>query len=167
MVYEPLPAPMQLEVISEDLRREVWNLVWNFIASIRKRKPFGYYFAKEEELFFGHALGRHLNKSIDEIECSHEHVTKSIKAICFDSQFNKLLDLLEIFGIDNQYGIKFRQTIKNLFESHGASCRLDISNQPCQFIPCSTKEQGDSVEKALESLHERGCYTSARISETY
>ena len=156
--YEPLPTPMQLEVISRDLRIEIWNLMWNLIVSVRSDIGLvaGYYFAEDEALFFGRVLGRHLTKPIDEIECSTERVTNSFKEICLNSRFNKLLDFLELIASDNRYGINYRKKIKDLFETHGASYRLDISNQPCQFIPCSTKEQGDSIEKALESLHERG-----------
>ncbi len=152
--YVPLPTPMQLEVISEDLRRETWNLMWSFICSVSVTD---YFFHENEELFFGRILGKHLNKPIDEVKCYRkDDVKNSIKPICFNSQFNEFLDFLEFIVNDNQYGTKFRQNINELFQSHGAPYRLDISKPPYQFFPCSTTEQCDSVEKALESLQERG-----------
>ena len=152
--YVPLPNPMQLGVISEDLRRETWDLMWGFLVA-----PFGdeSLIDNQKKLFFKRVLGKHLNQPIDEVQCSNERDVKAyIKPIYFGSQFYEFLDVLEFIVNDHQYGIEFRQNIKKLFQSHGASYRLDISKPPYQFFPCSTKEQCDSVEKALESLHERG-----------
>ena len=155
--YVPLPTPMQLEVISEDLRRETWNLMWKFIVSVRDSHVSHYFFRKDEELFFGRVLARYWRKPIDEIDCyENDDVKKHIKPICFNSQFNKFLDFLEFIVNDNHYGTEFLQDIKELFQSHGASYRLDTSKPPYKFFPCSTTEQCDSVENALETLHERG-----------
>ena len=41
--YEPLPEPMRLEEISNDLRREIWNAVREVLVE-KRGGPSGYYY---------------------------------------------------------------------------------------------------------------------------
>ena len=45
--YESLPEPMQLEELSDDLRREIWNATREVLLSIRSEGTYSYYFDKE------------------------------------------------------------------------------------------------------------------------
>ena len=72
------------------------------------------------------------------------------------ADFNKVLDFLEIMIDEQKRSGEFVDKIKDLFERHGAAYRLEISAFDCQFFPCSSKEQGDAVQQALETLREGG-----------
>ena len=37
--HEPLPEPMRLEELSDDLRREIWNLVYDFLNHSIVKSP--------------------------------------------------------------------------------------------------------------------------------
>ena len=72
------------------------------------------------------------------------------------SKFNVVLDLLEILIDEQKSSPEFADAIKDSFERHIAAYRLDTSAVHCRFFPSSSKEQGEAVQQALETLREGG-----------
>ena len=155
--YEALPQPMRLEEISDALRREIWNAVRTLLLSYRKGFSVdSYYFHANGQKFIERAFGKFQKRSEDEVSTIYGRVMNICKNVVTTHQFNLVLDFLEIM-IDEQKGSReFGDRIKELFESHGAAYRLEISAFDCQFIPCASKEQGDAVQQAFETLREGG-----------
>ena len=50
--YEPLPEPMQLEELSDDLRREIWNATWDLLRSERSTRAPGTYLRPDAKYYF-------------------------------------------------------------------------------------------------------------------
>ena len=155
--YEALPQPMRLEEISDALRREIWNAVRALLLSYRKGFSVdSYYLHTNGQKFIERAFGKFQKRSEDEVSTIYGRVMNICKNVVTTHQFNLVLDFLEIM-IDEQKGSReFGDRIKELFESHGAAYRLEISAFDCQFIPCASKEQGDAVQEAFETLREGG-----------
>ena len=155
--YEDLPSPMRLEDISDDLRREIWNAVRTLLFKYRTLVAYDSYFFKDRgERFVERVLGKFQRSPEGHIRTDYQEVMNYCETVVMTDDFNKVLDFLEIM-IDEQKGSReFGDSIKELFESHGAAYRLEISAFDCQFVPCASKEQGDAVQQAFETLREGG-----------
>ena len=147
--YEPLPRPMQLEEISEDLRREIFNAVR--VLFLRTKNSFGY-FVNDEARFIERIFGEFSEFTEDKIDNKYENISDwASRTISYD-KFNRVLDFLEIVMNDDYDTVHFSTRIGELFEQHGAAYRLNTSQRPYQFFPCSSKEQGDATQTAIETL---------------
>ncbi len=162
--YEPLPEPMRLEELSDDLRREVWNTTRQFLKAI---KGGGYYFSYEVKQFMEHVLGRVLKKPEDDINTDYDPVHDLFKQILLAHDFNVVLDLIETVvnegkqrEIAPHYSI-LANRIKAVFESHAAAYRLflvgiDAAHSLFQFFPQSSEEQGKATQQAIKIIHDGG-----------
>ena len=156
--YEPLPSPMQLEELSADLRRDIWNLIWYILHENREYDDSLYekYSDKLYSNYFDNVqyiLGHHLKISHDEISNDFSIICRRIKQIVDNSAFNELLDILEDFCYDD---IQFASYIAGIFENHHAAYRLDTSKTPPQFIPRSSPEEGKATGQAIAVIEEDG-----------
>lgn len=158
--YEPLPESMRLEELSNDLRRESWNVLREFLLSTRKSFAEGPYFSGEAKRLIEYVLGRVLKKPEDEIDTSYGKVLALFKRLLFRGRFNVVLDLIEIIANEGQrkeglvHRIHFAQRIKELFERREAAYRLDMEDYPFQFFPQSSKEQGEATQQAIKTIRD-------------
>ena len=158
--YEPLPESMSLEELSNDLRRELWNVLREFLLSTRKYFGGGYYFSGEAKRLIEYVLGIVLKKPEDEIDTSYGEVLDLFKRLLFEGRFNVVLDLIEIIANEGQrreglvHRIHFAQRIKELFERRAAAYRLDMEDYPFQFFPQSSKEQGEATQQAVKTIRD-------------
>lgn len=157
--YEQLPGPMQLEQLSDDLRREIWNLFHNYF-SIQEEKYF-VFSSIPLDVFrpFEYALGKVLKKPEDEINLSQIPKKKGLelfKLSILNLNFDRLLSLTELIVNRTPDGSRFAQGIAELFESHSAAYWLEITRKPYQFIPRSSPEQGHAVQQAIKTVEESG-----------
>ena len=101
--YEPLPEPMQLEELSNDLRREIWNATRELLISLRSLYA-SYCFDEEASRFLERVLGKLLKKFEDEIDTSdYDDVLSQFKLLILQGSFNEVLDLVEIMANDSDY----------------------------------------------------------------
>ena len=157
--YAPLPEPMQLEELSADLRREIWNETRIWLLSISSYDDLeGSCLIVEQflERFFERVLGKLLQKPEDEIDTHHHAVMQNFKALILNDDFNVVLDLIEIIANDSEYEAGFATPIRELFERYVAAYYLDMSHHPYQFIPRTNQAQGDATRKAMETISEGG-----------
>ena len=150
--YEPLPEPMQLENISQDLRRAIWNAIRNLFLGVQKSAYGEYFFDSNEKRFIERFLGEFFSKPESNISTDYEDVIKVCKRAILESKFNKILDFLEIMLNDEYIMMNFAERIKRLFKKHAAPYWLDISQQPYQFFPQCNESQGEAIQKAIETL---------------
>ena len=81
--YELLPAPMRLEELSADLRREIWNRMREFLSAFRDKDLTGRYRFKGTEIkgFIEYVLGTLLKLPQDEIQTDHDNGMSQFKEI--------------------------------------------------------------------------------------
>ena len=152
--YEPLPEPMRLEEISNDLRREIWNAVREVLVEKRGGPSGYYYFEAPGKRFVERVLGANTKTSEDEIPTEHDQVCAHLKNSVLNPQFNQVLDLIEIMVNDRDITENFGKRMSNSFEQYAAAYWLDTSQQPYRFVPRSSKEQGEATQQAIETIRE-------------
>ena len=154
--YTPLPAPMRLEEISDDLRREIWNttreilMSMTYIHMMTKNDCFG----DEGTRLVERVLGRFLKRPEDEIDTEHGEALDNFKSLILTSDFHKVLDLVEI--IASEAAPEFRDRVAESFERHAAAYWLDASRSTYQFFPRSNEAQGNATRKAIETIRDGG-----------
>ena len=167
--HEPLPEPMQLEKLSDDLRREIWNATFHFLTMDRSgndpsMRMLGAVPDHQTPIIIRNVLGEFLKLPHDEIDgnvrFNVQHTKyRETKEIILRGAFNKVLDLIEIVAnlpSEVKGTRRFIDTIQHQFEKHAAAYWLDASSRPFQFYPRSSKEQGVAMKQAIKTLHERG-----------
>lgn len=158
------PIPIRLEEISDDLRRKIWDVVSGLFTRGRHINAYNAYkveyFAGREGEFFKRVLGEFLKKPRDKISTICSRVEALFKETIWEGKFNRVLEFIEIIVNDPYIGIEFIEEIENLFEQY-AAYRLGKSQRPYEFFPCASKEQCDSVQQALETIHRSGMVGAA------
>ena len=163
--YENVLKPMQLEELSDDLRREIWNAIWKLLLSQRHTKAIStligtittYYFSEETQRFLGSVLGKLLKKPEDEIDTSYDEVIDQFKSLMLQGSFNEVLDLVEILANDSEAkDEEFVNRISELFEIHVAAYWLDTCNYPYKFFPRSNEAQGEATREAIKTIRDGG-----------
>ena len=160
--YEPLPGPMRVEEISDDLRREIWNTTRKLLLSERYTKAVGTYlrpgdkyeFYKEMKWFIQRVLGKCLKRSEDEIDTSYEEVINQFKDWILHGRFNEVLDLVQFMVNDRKYGERLAKPIGESFEKSAAAYYLDMSRCPYQVFPRSNEAQGKATREAIKTIRD-------------
>ncbi len=162
--YEDLPEPMRLEQISDELRREIWNLTRRWLDDLPRTSPVELLalsssenFVKEGRIFVEEVLGEHLALPEDDILTDTAQTKAVFKKLILDHEpFNRLLDLLEAM-INHPVPVSIQKAaeIRNLFNKHAAPYRLDDIS-PFRFIPRSTEEQGEVTAESVVRLRSAG-----------
>lgn len=154
--YAELPAPMHLEEISDDLRREIWNVTREILMSMRGISMVGENFLDYEgRRFVERVLGRFLKAPEDDVSTDYHEVLVVFKSQILQRDFHEVLDLVEIISDVEESG-RFRDRVAECFERHGAAYWLDVSRPPFQFVPRSSEAQGHATRKAIETIREDG-----------
>lgn len=155
--YESLPEPMQLEEISDDLRREIWNTTRELLLSQSGTNAlYRRYFYEEMQRFIERVLGNFLKKPEDEIDTSYEEVINLFRDWILKGRFNKVLDLVRFMLNERKYGEKLVNPINKSFETCVAAYYLDMSHCPYQFFPRSNKAQGEATRTAIKTIRDGG-----------
>ena len=158
--YESVPEPMQLEELSGDLRREIWNAMRRHLdtkASIDMYTDVIDYSDEEVSQFIENILGRILRRPEDEIDTSYDGVMSQFKSLILQGSFNEVLDLVEIMSNDSEcVEGEFVNSISESFERCAAAYWLDKSNYPYKFFPRSNEAQGEATRKAIKTIRDGG-----------
>ena len=146
--YEPLPKPMRLEELSSDLRREVWNAVRELLFAKRQSSPFdGYYFDGSAARFIERIFGKLERKAEDKIDTEYSEVMRRAESVIVGGECNTTLDLVEIIVNDRDTTDNLADRMNDLFEGHTAAYWFDMSQQPYEFVPRASEEQGKQRKK--------------------
>lgn len=151
--YEPLPEPMQIEQISDDLRREILNAIREIIL---RGALISTVLEEEAKRFVERVLGKIFKKAEHEIDATYSNALSQFRKLTHNSPFNVVLDLVEIVANDGPHTKDFVDRVSELFERHAAAYRLDTSQHPYRFFPQTSKEQGEAVRLAIETLRQDG-----------
>lgn len=151
--YEPLPEPMRLEEISDDLRREILNAIREVILK-GALPPF--YLEEEAKRFVERVLGEIFKKAEHEIDATYGDALIQFGKLTQNSPFNVVLNLVEIVANDGPHTEDFVSRVSESFEKYAAAYRLDTSQRPYRFFPQTSKEQSEAVRQAIETLRHGG-----------
>ena len=154
--YEPLPEPMRLEEISDDLRRELWNTVRELLLKLRSSTGYNYYFPKDNQRVIERIIGKCASVPESRVSVKYVDVMSYFENGCFSLSFNKLLEMLESIMNDREIGDEFSEKIGYLFEAQGAAYWLDSSQRTYRFVPSANKEQGEATRQAVEIVEQSG-----------
>ena len=159
--YEDLPAPMQLEELSNDLRREIGNTVREFLLSRKIWLGDKAGFEGENGRLIERVIGRYLRQPEERISTEYDATEEFFRECIEREEFNNVLDLVQFLVNDpcvrNTFdGDILVRKIKTLFEQHGAAYRLDTVQFPFEFFPCATREQCDATQRDLEAVRNSG-----------
>ena len=149
--HEPLPEPMRPEHISDDLRREIWNALREFLY-----RDHPIYLSGKAKKFIERVLGKFSKTSEDEISTDYRGATVTFKNILLQEKFNRFLDFIEIVINDEAFSEIFVNRIAKSFEGCAAAYWLDTSRSPFQFFPRSSREQGKATQQAIETIRGSG-----------
>ncbi len=166
---EPLPEPMQLEELSDNLRREIWNATRRFLTMDRSgndpaMRRLGALPDRQTPSIIRKVLGEFLKLPHDEIHANiqfneqHPKYTET-KEIILSGAFNRALDFIEIVAnlpYETKGTNNFIGTIQQQFEQHAAAYWLDTSSRPFQFSPRSSKEEGEATQQAIKAIRKSG-----------
>ena len=167
--YEPLPEQMQLEELSDALRRAIWNATLAFLQMDRGQYVpsmgmLGAVPDHQTPIIIRNVLGEFLKLPHDEIDANvrfHErHANyRETKERILRGAFNRVLDFIGIVAnlpSEVKGTRRFIDTMQHQFEQHAAAYWLDTSRRPFRFYPRSSKEQGVAMKQAIKTLRERG-----------
>ena len=156
--YEPLPGPMQLEELSDDLRREIWNAMRRYLKDVFINIYTGASGYRDERGYqlFENILGEMLREPEDEIDTSQDGILYQFKSLILQGNFNVVLDLIEIMVNRGWYEKDFVNCIDELFERDAAAYYLDMSDRPHKFFPRGNKAQGDATREAIKTIRNGG-----------
>ena len=168
--YEPVPEPMRLGHISDDLRRDVWDEIHEFILA--KTYQLDYpneqiYLCNDFEYIFVCVVAKICQLPKTEIEIDYYQLRDLLRSKIMEGKFNEVLDCLEIIlnelfdpihkndkNLKDEIAILAKQIII-LFDKYAAAYQLDTSQNPYRFFPRASKEQAEATQEAIETLHQR------------
>lgn len=164
--YEPLPKPMQAEELSDDLRRELWDLLSDVLSDSIIYSPYGHNqrFSLEAQIWIQCMLGKLLKKPKDEIDMDCDWIMAVFKEHIYNPgcPFHITLDVVESFvnseEFEEVHGPDFESyidDIRQLFEGHMAAYYFS-EEHPYQIRPRSNIAQGKATEQAIEAVRKGG-----------
>jgi len=153
---EPLPEPMKLKYLSDDLRCELCNAVHHFLRSYMIT---GLVLEHDWSSIGLSLITRLLGKfqTIPDLSVNTDvgYVIRTVQDIITNEPFDRVLDFLEILmdmaPNGDEGALAF--TIRELFRKHASTYQLIICRGvPLWFHPCVSQEQAKAIRKAIETL---------------
>lgn len=151
--YEPVPAPLALEEISDKARRKLWDLLCvNVGRSVGEEllifSPWG------DILLTLHSDFRDM--PIDTYSPYFHLFQEEYEWIFLSgATFNSIFDLLEMVMRHPKCPKSFIEGVAEIFEECQMAYVVD-TNQPPTIIPAATKEEGEAIVNAMIKLRDVG-----------
>jgi len=155
---EPLPEPMKLKYLSDDLRRELCNEVHRFIK-VFLMESYGSGFSPKGRIMIVRLLGKFLTIPNYNVNTNVNYVFKTVLSVITREPPHRVLSFLEILMdmAPNRYKGALAFTIQELFRKHASAYQLIICRGvPLWFHPCVSEEQAMAVTDVIETLDHGG-----------
>ena len=150
--YEPLPAPLALEVISYEARLEIYNLLY----SQTMRRTTGRHISGGWIGIYRALHQSFLKQPLDTFTTLSARILDLYKRLILEHlPFNRLFDLLLIILRHPNCPPDFAVQVVAIFERCQLAYRIDLSNPPIIF-PAATPQEGEAISAALAALREAG-----------
>ena len=148
--YEELPGPLALEDLSDDARRELWDLLFVSVSIDDRGKMdlnWGPIFEKIHRDF--------LKRPVVRFTPTRETRNFYREPILRDLQFNKVFDLLQMTMRHSHCPPTFTAGVVEIFER----CRLAYfvdTNRPATIFPAATRLEGEAIREAIQEFRAAG-----------
>ncbi|MBF2761176.1 MAG: hypothetical protein ISN28_13095 [Ectothiorhodospiraceae bacterium AqS1] len=167
--FEDLPQAMRVGELSDDSRREIWNLMQLFIKSYTN------YIDSSRQSFYSRIFGEYRKLPIDEIDTRNDKPLNDIKNIIINDSAENTLQFIEILLNDELISGSFiphpfasQQNIQgilkyliDLFEKHTAPYRIDLSERPFRIFQHTSKEEADATAASIQAIKNAGGFYGA------
>ena len=160
--YEPVPASLVLEEISNKARIRLWDLLyqqmdrhWNVMSKYIFPELHRDFLGRPADDFgvYGVYLGQvPLGRSYD----VPSYINENYRQLFLDqSPFNKVFDVLEIIMRHPKCPKSFIEGVAEIFVECQMAYVVDV-NQPPTIMPAATKEEGETIVNAMRKLRDVG-----------
>ena len=155
--YEPLPEPMRLEHLSDNLRREIWNEFYDMAST----DGYDVSWSLVQD-FCMEILDRLKDKvRLPDEYIEHDAVMYELQEVVLKGEFNKVFDFCEsVMNHENESMLEninsFAGGVMGLLDEYQAAYRLDMLEQRYQIVPRASKEAGEATQEAVETVCKGG-----------
>ncbi len=150
--YEPLPAPLALEEISDEARLAIYNLLYSECQRTRTGLHMGgpwYDIFRDLHQYF-------LGEPLDEFSPRFDWIIDSYKVLILEQlPFNNLFDLLLIILRHPNCPPIFAVQVVIIFKDCHLAYSVDLS-EPATIFPAATPQEGEAIAEALTALRKAG-----------
>ena len=155
--YEDLPSPMKAGELSDDFRRELWNLLWRFICDNTHHSYYGgSSYNAQFSGFLIRILGKYAKQTEDTISTEYDQTNSRLKRVVLDGNPKHLLPLVEFMAGDHFTPEGLLKKLSTLFDEHRAAYRIDITERPYRIFKRTSVEESDATLHSIERLKDHG-----------
>lgn len=152
--FEALPQAMRVGELSDDLRREVWNSIFQFIRSRTN------YFDSSRQLFYEYVIGHYKKLPISQIDTRLDAPLGEIENIIMRNSAENALDLIEIL-MNYELCEEILPYLIDIFEKHTAPYRIDLSIKPFRIFQNTSKEEAEAIVASIQAIKNVGGFDGA------
>ena len=163
--YEPLPSLLALEELSDDARREIWDLLYDSIKSNAAIIEWGVSPPHQRlgSLDGGwYKIALELHREIDkkpkrDFDPDASRFLYKYEAAILDGEqpFNKVFDILQIIMRNPGRPVGFNEAVQDIFEKRRLAYYVD-TNGPATIFPMATQQEGAAIRDAMDTLQGAG-----------
>ena len=155
--YEPIPGPLALGELSEEARRELWDLLTIFAwHSNSGSHPSNWATDYHWREVFQTLHRDFLMKPRDEFDHNASVIVGLYKSlILYELPFNKVFDLFQMIMRHLLCPVDFTAEVAAIFRE----CRLAYvvdTRRPATILPAATKQEGEAIIGAIKELRQVG-----------
>ena len=155
--YEPLPAPLALEQLSEEARLELWNLLYSMTTQSSSIELDGYHHI--QGVWRGIFINLHhylLSEPLDTFNDRSDLLHALYKDLILDGfEFNKVFDLLLRIMRHPNCPTRFTEEVAAIFQRCQLAYFVNTVGQP-SIVPAATQREGEAIGESLQVLHDSG-----------
>ena len=148
--YEKVPGPLALGQLSDDARRELWNLVFDSVEiqyPANMSRPWDSIFKTMHRDF--------LKQPLDTYSRHSNTLGRYKDRILTNLEFNRVFDLLQMIMRHPLCPPDFTAEVAEVFQR----CRLAYvvdTNRPATILPATTKQEGETISEAIQEFGAAG-----------
>ncbi len=177
--YISLPEPLQLEHLSQPLRVELWNLIYEFILPFMNRTLVmsggpgsgSIYFERSMKKCFQETYSRMYTVPLDDARLDDDHnLYEGSKSTVLCGDFHEVFEWIEVFsalavkhiapgdmpcGQDSKHGTQLAVRVQNAMEQYAAAYHFTSDEwpfPPYRFEPHASQRSADLTLNALQSI---------------
>ena len=149
---EPLPHPLRLGELTEEVRIDFWNAFFNLDRQRRglRGRPDFILLDLLEAIHSGF-----FREGLDDLRSDKANIHSRYKNHILHRPYNEVFDLLLFIMRHTLCPATFKAEIKRAFEINQLAYVLDFSDGAVIY-PASTPEEGQAIVQAIQDLHEDG-----------
>ncbi len=152
--YEKLPSPLELEELSDDARRELWDLVFVSVG-VQHIEGYGSFLDDAWASIFETLHRDFLKRPRDRFTSTPDTLETYRAFILQGPEFNKVFDLLQMIMRHPNCPPEFTAGVAEVFERCRLAYYLDTNGPPTIF-PAATQKEGEAIREAIQGFRTAG-----------